>query len=152
MKLNYVLLSSILFTFLAQATPEIMSQEVQAAIYAGSDKDVRNFLRNRDNINARNYYWQTPLILAASNGQVNLISGTLIKDFGANLEDRDRDGNTALISAAQYGWTDLVKYLLSIGANKAAKNNLGETAADAAQNATAKASGGPFTEVINLLK
>lgn len=133
------------------AEPEIMSKDLQAKIYQGDEKALRAFLdKNKENIRARNYFWQTPLIILSSNGKMNVIR-TFVEIYKPNLEDRDRDGNTALIAAAQYGWTEVVEYLLGKGASKYATNSQGETASDAAQNELAIASGGPFTEVVNML-
>jgi hypothetical protein len=48
------------------AEPETISKTLQASIYKGEDKELRTFLdRNKENIKARNYRWQTPLILAS---------------------------------------------------------------------------------------
>lgn len=46
---------------------------------------------------------------------------------GANIDIRDRNGNTPLILASQLGFSDGVKVLLARGANPNARNDRGET-------------------------
>ena len=57
---------------------------------------------------------------------------TLLLDKGAKLEAKDDRGYTALITAAQLGHDGVVKLLVARGANKAATNKDGNTAADLA--------------------
>lgn len=68
------------------------------------------------------------------------------------MNDTDRDGNTALILAAEHGWADVVEYLIHKGANKSLINNQGENAATAAQNEESILWYGPFTNVLDLIK
>jgi len=49
-------------------------------------------------------------------------------DKGANIEGKNKDGNTALLVATQEGKTDVVKLLLERGANLEAKDKDGKTA------------------------
>ncbi len=51
-----------------------------------------------------------------------------ILQAGANINARDRDGNTALLIAAQTRWTEGVQILISVRAQVDAQNRLGETA------------------------
>ena len=53
-------------------------------------------------------------------------------EHGADIEAVSTIGNTPLIQNSECGRVDIVKYLLSVGANKEAKNNKGETAYDVA--------------------
>ena len=55
-------------------------------------------------------------------------------EHGANIDACDLDGETPLIYHSSKGRVDIVKYLLSVGANKEAKNDFGETAYDVACN------------------
>jgi ankyrin repeat protein len=47
---------------------------------------------------------------------------------GANIEDRNNDGRTALILAAEKGYSDTVAMLIANGANINARDKLGRTA------------------------
>lgn len=48
-------------------------------------------------------------------------------DQGANLEERDMDGNTPLNRAARYGYMDIIRCLLEKGADVDTRNSLGNT-------------------------
>ena len=52
----------------------------------------------------------------------------LLLENGADIEARDRGGNTALIWAGRDGYIDTVKVLLDKGANIKARDNSGNTA------------------------
>jgi ankyrin repeat protein len=53
-------------------------------------------------------------------------------DKGANIDQADHSGQTALHGAASWGWNDLVKTLAERHANLVAKDARGRTAADVA--------------------
>jgi ankyrin repeat protein len=53
-------------------------------------------------------------------------------DKGANVNETDHSGQTALHGAASWGWNDLVKTLADRHANLMAKDARGRTAADVA--------------------
>lgn len=59
---------------------------------------------------------RTPLILAAENGQVEVVK--LLIDLGVDKEAYDTDDRTALYGAAEHGHENVVKLLLELGANK----------------------------------
>ena len=53
-------------------------------------------------------------------------------EHGADIEAVANLGDTPLILNSYNGRVDIIKYLLSVGANKEAKNNKGQTAYDVA--------------------
>ena len=57
------------------------------------------------------------------------VAKTLV-EHGADIEAVNMYGGTPLIYHSDCGRVDIVKYLLSVGANKEAKNNDGKTAYD----------------------
>ena len=61
------------------------------------------------------------------------VAKTLV-EHGSDIEAVLYDGRTPLIYHSSGGRVDIVKYLLSVGANKEAKNNNGKTAYDVACN------------------
>ena len=78
------------------------------------------------NIHARNKYGRTCLHLACAYGHV-ILADYLIQHYGFNIEEQDNDGNTPLHRAAANGVnTEIIKYLLSKGANKEALNKEGK--------------------------
>ena len=78
------------------------------------------------NIHAKNKYGRTCLHLACAYGHV-IIADYLIQHYGFNIEEKDNEGNTPLHRAAAYSKnTEIIKYLLSKGANKKALNSKGK--------------------------
>jgi ankyrin repeat protein len=75
---------------------------------------------------AKNRNGYTPLLLAAFNGQLELVQFLLAN--GASLEEKINRGDTALLLAAVSGQLDTVKWLLANGASLQEKNNRGDTA------------------------
>lgn len=76
-------------------------------------------------INARNYYGQTPLHAQAACG------GEAVKalvDLGGDLNATDKDGGTPLHAAARYFRADTVRLLVEKGANITARNARGQSA------------------------
>ena len=53
---------------------------------------------------------------------------TLLLDRGADINVKDNDGRTALITAASGGMTDVVRVLLQRGADMDVEDHLGRTA------------------------
>jgi ankyrin repeat protein len=76
------------------------------------DLDAVNhlLLNPRINVNFADEHGQTPLMIAASNGNVNI--GQKLIDSGANINQADVDGETPLIIAAANDQKDFVVLLL----------------------------------------
>lgn len=111
-------------------------------------------------VNVRNKAGETPLMMAALKGQVeigriliargaevrsagwtplhyaaagnSLPAARLMLQHGAEVDARAPNGRTALMLAAQYGSEDIVEAMLAAGADPAARDRNGTTAADLA--------------------
>ncbi|MFH1113925.1 MAG: response regulator [Pseudomonadota bacterium] len=66
------------------------------------------------------------LIIAARDGSLDRVARLL--KAGADVDARDKQGNTPLIEAAFYKYPELVDFLLAAGADAAAANSVGDTA------------------------
>jgi ankyrin repeat protein len=96
----------------------------------------------------------TPLMAAAGNGSSGLDTRgryktqgqaldavNLLLAAGVDINQRDKNGQTALYGAALWGWNDLVKALAAHNADLMVKDARGRTAADIAMGNNAGASG-----------
>ena len=76
------------------------------------------------------FYGQSPLYFACTYGSLEVVQ-YLLENQQIDINEKIRkDGNTALHLAVFYLRIDIIKYLLSHGANKQATNNYGETPLD----------------------
>jgi len=97
------------------------------ASWRGDLERVKKLLTKRKvDVNEKNEYGSTALILASLNGRIEIVKYLLAN--GANINKQDWNGNTALILASLRGHIDVVKYLLANGANINQKDKYGYTA------------------------
>jgi len=90
--------------------------DIFKAIKIGDTASVIGYIQNRGDLNVRDYYNMTPLIVAADEGMSN-IAKLLIK-AGADLNARDKIGQTALHLAAGRDHAEIVKLLLEAKARR----------------------------------
>lgn len=62
---------------------------------------------------------------ACRGGETEMIK--MLVNAGADVNARDREGESALIWAAQFGHTDIMEILLKAGADPSIKDNAGRT-------------------------
>ena len=80
---------------------------------------IELLLKNNANINAKNSYGETPLMMASQHGCSHIVK--LLLDWrdelgaGVDLNARDIYGETALIKAAKWARVDVVELLLQHG-------------------------------------
>lgn len=79
-------------------------------------------------MNMKNRYGLTPLMLAADCGKKNAID--MLIDFGADVNVQNKHGSTALHLAAWHGYADIVKVLMNSDADPSIKNSDGNRAID----------------------
>ncbi|KAF8284423.1 putative ankyrin repeat protein [Trypanosoma cruzi] len=91
--------------------------------------EVLGGLRVPTNVQCCRRTGRTLLMLACQRGQLPLVMALLKK---AEMNARDRDGNTALLLAAAAGRAEIVEHLLANGADPSVKNRKGMTAVMAA--------------------
>jgi len=108
----------------AESPASAKAKPLFAAIRAGSHRSVAEFLsRDKDLVNARNRYGETPLMHAGIYSDAAMVK--LLLDHGADVNLVSPDGATALIRAA--GDFAKVELLLAQGAKIDAKSNMART-------------------------
>jgi len=108
----------------SQAIPPEM--DILTAALFGDIKTVQQHIAAGTDLNQKDSYGSTALIIAATFGKTDVAK--VLIDGGANLNVTNNDGATALHSAAFLCRTEIVKVLLDNGIDKNIKNNYGSTA------------------------
>jgi ankyrin repeat protein len=106
------------------------------AAFFGHEAIVDAFLSRGANVNAasRNRTFARgvkPIHSASARVRTSILMRLV--ESGADVNARDDDGNTALMSAAANGSAELVKIILAAGADTSARNNFGQSALDLAR-------------------
>ena len=106
------------------------SDENTAFLLATKEGNVSflKFLKDEGaDIKVRNKYGQNALMnVCFSSGDIEVVKWLLEEGF--TLEEKDNDGNTSFLFAAQNGNTSILKFLKDENASVTVKNNLGENA------------------------
>jgi CubicO group peptidase (beta-lactamase class C family) len=108
------------------ATPPGVSLHI--AVLQGNLEAVRQHIQAGSDLNEKDAYGSTPLIIAATFGQTDV--ARVLIEAGADMEIRDNNGSTPLHIATFFCRTEIVKALLDNGANRYLRNNAGSTAFD----------------------
>ena len=103
--------------------PEI---SIHQAVITGNMKAVKQHIRVGTDLDAKDDFGSTPLIVATTFG-VNDAAFALI-EAGVDLSLTNNDGSAPLHIAAFFCYTEIVEALLAAGADREAKNNDGRTA------------------------
>ena len=102
-----------------------LNADLRNAAKEGNTEEVELLLDRGANIEAKNRWGQTPLLIAADWGKTETVERLLNR--GANIEAQDNDGWTPLMYAARSGNTETVALLIERGANIEAQDNDGWT-------------------------
>ncbi len=108
----------------AQSAPAA-PQTLHAAALLGDAAAVRELAAAGADVDARDAYGSTALIIAATFGRPTVAAALV--DAGADLDLQNGDGSTALHAAAFLGRTAIVRLLLDHGANRYLRNGGGST-------------------------
>ena len=111
--------------------------DIYTAALFGDLKAIQQHIKAGTDLDAKDDYGSTPLIIAATFGKTEVARALI--EAGADLNITNSDGATALHSAAFLCRTEIVKALLDNGADKNIKNNYGSTALESIS--------GPFENV-----
>ncbi|MGD2216521.1 MAG: serine hydrolase [Gemmatimonadales bacterium] len=102
---------------------------IHMAALQGNIDAIRQHIEAGSDLNERDAWGSTPLIIAAAFGRTD-VARELI-EAGADLDITNSDGATPLHTAAFLCRTEIVEALLAKGANKYLRDNFGNTAAEA---------------------
>ena len=102
--------------------------DIHTATYMGDINTVRQHIEANTDLDKKDDYGSTPLIIATTFGRTEVAE--LLIEGGADLNVTNNDGSTALHSAAFLCRTEIVRMLLDAGAEKSIRNNFGSTAVE----------------------
>jgi ankyrin repeat protein len=101
---------------------------LHTAAQAGPYAALERLLSEGADVNARSSAGETPLMLAAARGRLDVIG--LLIDRGADVNAVTDAGNTALMLAAARGQVDAARALMERGARTDHRNKFGLGVAD----------------------
>lgn len=114
------------------AKPSGVANNVWEAVFIGDINVVKQAITDGTDVNAKNPQFGDPLLnTAALMGHTEIL--TFLLDKGADVNVRNKDGNTALHLAAFLGRVDAVELLLKHGIDANVQNNDGGSAMDSAK-------------------
>ena len=102
-----------------------LNKALLAAVQEGSPPWVKNILAFGADVNARDEYDKTVLMLAAIRGDMEKTN--ILVRSGADINAKTYDGWTALMFACSNGHTDVAAFLIEKGADVNIKDNDGTT-------------------------
>lgn len=101
------------------------SVDIHTATFLGNLDAVRQHISAGSDLNVKDQYGSTPLIIATLFGKTEVAISLI--EAGTDLHITGNDGSTPLHTAAFFCRTEIVKALLANGADKTLKNNYGST-------------------------
>jgi CubicO group peptidase (beta-lactamase class C family) len=101
---------------------------LHVAALQGNIDAVRQHIEAGSDLNAKDAYGSSPLIIATTFGKTEVARALI--EAGADMKISNNEGSTPLHIAALFCRTEIVKALLDKGANKYLRNNSGSTAFD----------------------
>lgn len=108
------------------------SVSIHIAALQGNVEAVREYIKAGSDLNERDEYGSTPLIIAITFGKTEVARALI--EAGADMNIRDNNGSTPLHLAAFFCRPEIVRALLDNGADRFLRNNSGSTAYDIAQS------------------
>jgi len=111
---------------ISQMNTKPPSIDIHTATFLGDLSAVRQHINAGSDLNVKDQYGSTPLIIATTFGKTEVAKSLI--EAGADIHITSNDSSTPLHTAAFFCRTEIVKALLAKGADKSLKNNYGSTA------------------------
>lgn len=96
-----------------------------------NDKSIHTLIKLGANLNIKDHEGETPLMIAAEKGHIDLVQ--TLKCHGADINLENKHHETALYIAAKNGHKEIVELLINFGANAGHKDRYGNTPLAAAK-------------------
>ncbi|MCJ7581571.1 MAG: acyltransferase family protein [Candidatus Aminicenantes bacterium] len=106
-------------------TPRV---SLHAAALQGSIDVIQQHIRAGSDLNEKDVYGSSPLIIAATFGKTEVARALI--EAGADMKIKNNEGSNSLHIAAFFCRTEIVESLLDNGADKNLRNDAGSTALD----------------------
>lgn len=108
-----------------EQSSKALEASLRSAAYDGDVKNLEKLIEKGVNLEARDSYKQTPLILAVRHGHETFVAALLKANVEVNAQDTY--GQTALHHAAEWGFSKIISLLIAKGANLESRNDNGNT-------------------------
>lgn len=112
-----------------ESTPEL---DLHTAAHEGNVQAVRQHIASGIDLNQKDQYGATPLIVATTFGRTEVARALI--EAGADVEAPSSDGSTPLHIAAFFCHEEIVASLLEHGADRTVRNGYGSTPLESVQS------------------
>ena len=112
-------------------SPKPPGVSLHVAALQGNIDAVRQHIKADSDLNKKDTYGSSPLIIAATFGKTEVAEALI--EAGADMNIRNSEGSSPLHIAAFFCHAEIVKALLDKGADKNAKNSAGRTALESVE-------------------
>ena len=129
-KNTFCLLALVALTFIGSLKLSAQNISLHLAALQGNLDEVKKHIETGSNLNERDQFGSTPLIVAITFGKTEVAKALI--NGGADLKAGDNYASTPLHLAAFFGRKEIVKSLLDNGADKYIRNINGSTPFDIA--------------------
>jgi len=104
---------------------EINNELCEACIYDDDLEKIDFLLSNGANVNHKNIFGNSPIILATFIGSIEITEKLILN--GASINDKNNNKETPIILASIHAYIEIIQLLLSKGANINDKNKYNRT-------------------------